>query len=298
MKAFFMNRYQKLLGPQFKGLDTWEQNTLPSVIRANTLKIDEKELVNRLQKKGMNLIKIDFLEHGYRTKAKFSIASTQEFLQGYYYPQEAAAQIPAQVLDPQPGEFVLDGSAAPGGKLTQMSQIMKNTGVVIGIDIKDKRLEVLRNNIERMGVTNTIIYKKDLRAVEDFNIKFDKIMLDAPCSGNFTTDPNWFEKRTLEDIKKSGEVQKKLLKASLEVLKDGGILVYATCSLEPEEDELIIDWLLKNFDVQLEEINLGSPGFTKVFDQELSEEMQKTRRFWPHIHNTQGFFIAKIRKLR
>ena len=124
---------------------------------------------------------------------------------------------------------------------------MENKGIIIALDINNLRLLSLRNNLERMGVKNTIIYQKDARFVSDLGIKFDKILLDAPCSGNFAADGKWLEKRTLEDIKNISKVQKQLIAAAVEVLKENGELVYSTCSLEPEEDEFIVDWALNEF---------------------------------------------------
>jgi len=271
---FFMNRYKELLKDKFKDLPKYISKTLTPSIRINTLKIEEKDLIKRLEKRGIKLEKIKFLKYGYRATAKFSLGSTQEYLQGYYYIQEAATQLPAEILDSKPNELILDCCAAPGGKLTQLSQLMKNKGIVIGLDIKDDRLKALKNNIERMGITNSVIYKKDLRDVQDLNLKFDKILLDAPCSGNFMIDKSWFQKRDLEGIKRNAELQKKLLKSALSVLKDNGVLVYSTCSLEPEENEEVINWAKDNINIKVEE----------------------QKRLWPHIDNTQGFFLAKIIK--
>jgi NOL1/NOP2/sun family putative RNA methylase len=189
--------------------------------------------------------------------------------------------------------------AAPGSKTTQLAQLMKNSGVIVALDVKNDRLRVLRNNLERCGVENVLTYSKDARYVSDLGIKFDKVLLDAPCSGNFVIENDWFIKRELEGVVECSVVQKSLLKSALSVLKPGGVLVYSTCSLEPEEDELVIDWLLSNFKVELEEISLkiGSEGLVKVEKQVLSSELSKTRRFWPNLSKTQGFFVAKIRKL-
>ncbi|MEA3429649.1 MAG: RsmB/NOP family class I SAM-dependent RNA methyltransferase [Nanoarchaeota archaeon] len=270
----FFSRYKDWLGDKFEGLESFEN--LPVSIRVNTLKIKERDLIRRLEKKGVEFAKLDFVKCGYKViKSDFSMGAINEYLQGYYYIQEGASQYPVQLLNPLPGEIVLDMAAAPGGKTTQLSQWMRNKGVVVALDMKTKRLEALRNNCARLGASNVVIYNKDARFVSDLGIKFDKIILDAPCSGNFVTDKNWLQKRTLEDFKHKSKIQKQLLQESLNVLKKGGEMVYSTCSFEIEEDEENISWLKDNFEVEIIE----------------------QKKFWPHIDGTQGFFVAKVKKL-
>ncbi|MBW3015200.1 NOL1/NOP2/sun family putative RNA methylase [Candidatus Woesearchaeota archaeon] len=272
----FFRRYKESLGPLFKDLESYTSKELKPCLRVNTLKIAVKQLIKRLKSKGVKLNRINFLNYGYEIfESEFSLGSTPEYLQGFYYIQEAASQYPVQLLDPNPGELVLDMAASPGGKTTQMAQLMQNKGKIIALDIKRSRLESLRNNCARLGVSNVLIYNKDARYASDLGIKFDKVLLDAPCSGNFMTDKTWFNKRSLEDFKLMSKTQKQLLSSAMTVLKTAGILVYSTCTLEKEEDEDNISWLKENFNV-------------KVMEQ---------RKFWPHIDGTQGFFVAKIKKL-
>jgi 16S rRNA C967 or C1407 C5-methylase (RsmB/RsmF family) len=123
------------------------------------------------------------------------------------------------------------------------------------------------------------------------------VLLDAPCSGNYAGDIEWFQNHSLRDIHALANIQRQLLSAGMAVLKKGGTLVYSVCSLEPEECEMIIDWALRELPVQLEPVvTIGEPGLTSAFGQKLSSELSKTRRLWPHKTGTQGFFIAKLRK--
>jgi len=194
---------------------------------------------------------------------------------------------------------VLDMCAAPGSKTTQLAMMMNNKGKIIALELNNPRLPSLQNNLERCGVTNTIVYKKDARYADDLNLQFGKILLDAPCSGNFANDESWLEERKLEDLKQMSKTQRQLLESALNVLKPNGVLVYSTCSLEPEENELNIDWLLKaHKNVSLEKINLeiGDPGLTNAFGKELNKEISKCKRLWPYKTGTQGFFLARIRK--
>jgi len=290
----FITRYEEL-GQKF----SFREVIMKRAIRVNTLKITDKELKKRLLHNGVILKKVPYLEYGYFYESNFSLGSTPEYLQGYYYLQEAASQIPVQELDPKSGELVLDMAASPGSKTTQIGQIMENKGVIVALDNDKRRLDSLQNNLERLSVTNVILLKKDARFTEDLKIEFDKILLDAPCSGNFCIEKDYFAKRSINDLHQKSKVQKELLSAAIKSLKKGGTLVYSTCSLEPEEDEIVIDWAIRNYpEMSIQELKtqVGDPGATNVFGKELHADIAKTRKLWPHKTNTEGFFIAKLKK--
>ncbi len=289
---FFLERY-KGLGHKIDAHDVDKIHAKSGsfqTIRVNTLKTTEKDLVARLKAKNVVLEKIPFTAHGYKAKARFSLGSTPEYLQGLYYLQEAASQVPVQVLSPITNELILDMCASPGSKTTQIAQLMQNTGTVVALDINKNKLLSLRNNISRLGIKNTIVYNMDAAAVARLGLKFDKILLDSPCSGNFTLEKNWLEKRKQKDLVKVSEVQKKLLKTAFSVLKEDGTIVYSTCSLEPEEDEDIINYAVDKLDAKLTEIK--EIRYNTAFNKEL----QGTLKFWPEIAGTQGFFVAKLGK--
>jgi len=271
----FVERYKEFLGKDFGDFEKYINFRPKQSIRVNTLKIDEKELVSRLRKKGVELEKIEWLDNGYAVnKASFNLVSSPEYLQGYFFIQEQASQLPVKLLSPERGELVLDCCAAPGAKTTQIAQYMQNKGKVVALDMKKERLFALENNIERCGVKNALIYHHDARKTEELGMQFDKILVDAPCSGNFTQEKDWFKKRKIEDVMQNTKKQKSILKSALNCLKPNGILVYSTCSLEPEEDEEMIGWIQDNFEVHIE----------------------NQIKLWPHINKTQGFFAAKITK--
>ncbi len=291
-KQFFIKRYKQLFN-DFEDKD-W---SLRRALRVNTLKISENELIKRLKAENIKLEKIPFLKNGYYYEAKFSLGSTPEYLQGYYYLQETSSQIPPEVLDPKENELVIDMCAAPGSKTTQLAQLMNNKGTIVALDNVKWRLTALRNNIERLSISNILIYNKDARYATDFKQKFDKILLDAPCAGNYVTDRSWFDKRNLIDIKERAKTQKEMLKTASKILADNGTLLYSTCSLEPEENELVVNWALENLKLELEEIKLdfGRKGLTKVFDEELNPEIEKTFRCLPQ-DGLEPFYIAKFKK--
>ena len=283
---FFLNRYK-----EFGQTIDPEECQLKTSIRVNNLKIDDKTLVKRLKQRKITLAKIPWLDHGYYSESEFSAGSTQEYLQGYDYVQEAAAQVPAMILNPDKDDVVLDMCAAPGGKTCQLAQYMDNKGTLIALDNNKPRLASLKNNLERLGIANTLIYNLDAKYIDSLDVKFDKILLDAPCSGNFCTDRNWFGKRTIEGVKQKAKQQKDLLKAAVSALKPAGELVYSTCSLEPEENEEVIEWALETLGIELlpVELDAGSPGLT--------QKTSKCLRFWPNKDKTEGFFLAKLKKL-
>jgi len=292
MKQELIARYKEICS------DFSINRNIRNSLRINTLKITEKEIVKKFEEKDVNLEKIKFLQNGYYYESKFSLSSTPEYLQGMIYLQDAASQIPAEVLDPEAGETVLDMSSAPGSKTTQIAQLMQNKVTIIALDTSHSRIEALKNNLERCFVSNCIIYKKDARFANELGIKFDKILLDAPCSGNYTQEEDWLSKRNVEDFKSNARMQKEMIRAGIKCLKDKGILVYSTCSLEPEEDEFVVQWALDNLDVELinTDVKMGDKCKTNIFKKELNKEINKCMRIWPHKTGMQGFFIVKMRK--
>ena len=290
----FLKRYESM-GETFEPGEV----KLRKAIRINTLKISEEELVKRLKKKKVKLEKIPFLQNGYFYESDFSLASTPEYLQGYFYIQDAASQLPPEILNPKPQEKVLDMAASPGGKSTHLAQLMNNEGVIVALEENKARIQSLLNNLERLSIKNTVVIKKDARFTYDLGIKFDKVLLDAPCGGSFCVEPEYFKKRTKQDLESRSRLQKELLRAAYLCLKKNGELVYSTCSLEPEENELVLDSFLEEYkDMKLEEIKkrIGDEGITTFNNNKINKDLKKTKRLWPHKTGTDGFFVAKLRK--
>jgi len=288
-KEFFVNRYKKLGW-------TYKQTKLKPSIRINTINSSRDNVVKRLESLGIVLEKIPFLEDGYWIrKSKFSVGATAEYLLGLYSIQEAAAQIPATLFTELEDKKVLDACASPGGKTVQLANRMNNSGVIVALELKQRKMFALANQLERSRVKNAAVYNMDAKEASKLNIEFDCVLLDVPCSGNPITDKNWFSKRTIEDVHRNARRQRQILTEAAKVTKDGGELVYATCSLEPEENELNIDWAIGALNVEVEEINChGEKGLTNLFGKELDRSIEKCRRIWPN--QTQGFFICKVRK--
>jgi NOL1/NOP2/sun family putative RNA methylase len=288
-KQLFVNRYMKL------GWN-YQQVKLKQAIRVNTMNADRDTVVSRLQSLGVELEKIPFLEDGYWIrKSKFSVGATAEYLLGLYSIQEAAAQIPATLFTELDDKTVLDACASPGGKTVQLANLMKNSGVIVAFELKKRKMFALSNQLERSRVANAAVYNVDAREASKLGIQFDCVLLDVPCSGNPAADRDWFSKRTVDDVTRNARRQRQILAEAVKVTKDGGEIVYALCSLEPEENELNIDWAIRNLNVKVEEIAChGEEGLTNVFGKKLDSSIRKCKRIWPS--QTQGFFVCKLRK--
>lgn len=289
-RQFFIDRYKKM-GWEFEDIGSKQ------AIRINVSNAKNPfDTVKRLRNRELVLSKIPFLQDGYWVKkAKFSAGATSEYLLGLYSIQEAAAQIPATLFTELQGKTVLDACAAPGGKTTQLADLMFNTGMIVAVDIEKQRLIALSNQLERCRVTNTVVYEKDAKNVSELNTTYDRILLDVPCSGNFTMDKGWFARRTLRDVQRNAALQRQILAATAKVLKDHGEIVYSTCSLEPEENELNIDWATRKLNLRVKKIDsYGQNGLTDIFGLRLNKSVENSRRIWPG--ETQGFFLCKLEK--
>jgi len=299
---FIIRRWLNFFGKEetIKLVEAMEKG-IPKHIRVNTIKIDEEELISRLEERGFVLEKTEIPFCYKVVKEPFSIGATPEYLMGYYYVMEKSSCVPPLTLNPEPGDLVVDFAASPGGKTTFIAQLMKNRGVLIAIEANEDRIPPLIDNIHRMGVLNAVVVKMNAVRFKNLGIKADKILLDAPCSGEGVIHKDKSRKtdRGARDIRFCSALQRDLIESAIESLKEGGVLVYSTCSLTPEENEFVIQWALENFNVELEEVEWGDPAFTEIpnTDIKFSGEMKKCKRFYPHKHETSGFFVAKLIKL-
>jgi len=209
--------------------------------------------------------------------------------------------IPPLLLKLSNKDIVLDMCAAPGAKTTQIAQYMENRGCVIANEPNIRRINVLISNLQRCGVLNTQVTRFDGRFFSKYEKRFDSILVDAPCSNagmvrkNFKYLKSWREK----EIEHLSRLQKALITAGYRALKNGGTLVYSTCTLDPMENEEVVDHLLRNTDAEIEEIDLPlkrREPFVNFGDREYASEVRKCLRIHPQDNDTEGFFVAKIRK--
>ena len=211
---------------------------------------------------------------------------------GAYYIQEPSAMLVAHFLDAKPGEKVLDLCAAPGGKTIQTAFKMQNEGLIIANDLSKSRANILLSNIERLGISNTVVTSYDFKEFyKDFQGFFDKIILDAPCSGSgmFRKSDEMKNDWTYEKVLKNAAIQKELILMCYSMLKEGGTLAYSTCSYSFEEDEEVIEYLLKSTDATLENI----PSFDGEFR---SPKYKETVHLFPSHFEGEGHYIALIKK--
>jgi len=303
-KQKFIDRYSKLT--DFEEFKKYSLSYARRSIRVNTLKISVEELRKRIEgewtldpipwcKEGF------WIEHkGIGEEKRRDVGNLIEHSLGYIYIQESVSMIPPVVLNPMPGDVVIDMAASPGSKTTQICAMMNNEGIVIANDITGDRLKPLGLNLQRCGITNSIVTL--MRAQKIRGLEFDKILLDAPCSGTGTI------RKSLKTIliwnptmvSRLASTQKQLIENAFTMLKKGGEMVYSTCSVEPEENEGVISFLLEKFDnAKIEEIHLNikrSKPFLEFEGDVYNREVSKCLRIWPQDNDTEGFFVAKIKK--
>ncbi len=309
-KPLFVERMKKLLGDDYdKYIKILEKEPVRS-IRCNTLKISPEELLKKLGKKGWT-IKQPFDKHPeimiIENKLEpGEIGRALEHLLGYYYVQEIASMLPILVLKPEKDQLVLDLCAAPGSKTTQAAAKMQNTGTIIANEVSMGRIKILVSNLEKCGVTNTIVTKKEgyhlCNRLRNQEFQFDKILVDAPCSGEGTlrSTPKTFKIWNIKSVRNLSKIQKNLLVSAVKLIRPGGEIVYSTCTHSPEENEEVLDYILREFpNIKIEKISLPvktTKGIKKWQDKEYLEDVKYACRIYPHISDTEGFFIAKLRK--
>jgi NOL1/NOP2/sun family putative RNA methylase len=274
------------------------ERTPTQYIRVNTLKTSRADLIGRLQSKGFELKTTVIPEVLAVKKAPLVTGATTEYLLGHYYIQDLSSCMAVNSLDVEPGQIVLDVAAAPGGKTTFIAQKMNNSGAIIAIEPNDRRARSMSFNLARCGVHNTCILKMDALQAVKFEMKFDRVLLDAPCSceGVIAKDPTRKTSHSPQDVDDCSKMQQRLIEAAASSVKPGGILVYSTCSFAPEENEIVVDRLLQNFNnITVEPIHYGSSGLTRFGKLIFDDQLKNARRLYPHLHDTTGFFIARLR---
>ena len=269
----------------------------------NTLLCSVADAKKNILSKGWVLDPIPWCKEGFwiAHPDRRDVGNLLEYHIGEVYVQEAASMIPPLVLKPKPGEIVLDMCASPGSKTTQMAAMMENKGLLVANDYKGDRLQSLGINLQRSVLTNTLITLMHGRKFSTF--QFDKILLDAPCSGTGTIRKSLKTIRiwNANMITKLARQQKELIETAFENLKSGGEMVYSTCSVEPEEDEGVVNHLLKKYEnakvmkVALKGLKT-SPAVMEFEGEKYHPDVQHTLRIWPQDNDTEGFFIAKIKK--
>lgn len=279
----------------------------PLVIRTNTLRTHRRELAQALINRGVNLEPVGkWTKVGLQIfESQVPLGATPEYLAGHYILQAASSFLPVMALAPQENERVLDMAAAPGGKTTHIAALMRNTGCIFANDANKNRAKGLIGNIHRMGVKNTIVCNYSALEFPKVMGGFDRVLLDAPCSGTgvIAKDQSVKTNKTEKDFLKMPHLQKQLLIAAIDSVdhasKTGGYIVYSTCSVTVEENEQVVQYALsKRPNVKLVSTGLifGKEGFTRHMGKIFHPSLNLTRRYYPHSYNVDGFFVAKFKK--
>lgn len=299
-------RWQILFGYEYQTIIEYSFKELPKTLRVNTLKSDIQKFSEIVNNYSWKLTPLEISPTAFRlsTGTKIIFDDIPEHREGLFYVQELASMLPTIALDPKPTETILDIAAAPGSKTTHMSQLMENKGEILANDISAERLEKLKNIVERLGVRNVKYHLGDGTTLGDtYPESFDKVMIDGPCSneGIIRYKAHKFFEWTLLQIYQLIKIQKNLLESGYKALKPGGVLVYSTCTYSPEENEAVIDYLLRKYpSIDVVPIKFNGiktrNGLTKWEHSSFSERVTNTLRVYPQDNNSIGFFIAKIVK--
>ena len=278
-----------------------------TVFRVNPLRADTGRLADELRAAGFDLTALSWPE-GFSVAAEQRRALTDcpACREGRLYIQNPASMVPALVLDPRPGERILDLCAAPGGKTLQLAGLMGNQGQISAVESVRPRFFRLRANLETHGATNVRTYLKDGRGVwRNCPEEFDRVLLDAPCSaeGRFNVaEPASHAYWSVRKIREMQRKQQRLLHSAAQCLRPGGVLVYATCTFAPEENEVVLNGLLRKLGggFRIDEIELPvdrvQEGLTSWRGKELDPELSKAVRILPD-GVMEGFFVCRLTKL-
>lgn len=296
----FLQRMQVLLNDEYSAfLESFNQQRFYG-LRVNTLKITPEELQAQVP---FHLRPIPWVKEGFYYEEQDDPGKHPYHSAGLYYIQEPSAMAPGAFLQAEPGDKVLDLCAAPGGKATQIGAALRGAGVVVANDINFKRAQVLAMNIERMGVTNSFVTQEDPRRLaEYFPGYFDKILVDAPCSGEgmFRKMPEAVDHWSSEYVGTCAGMQREIMDYAARMLKPGGVMIYSTCTFAPEENEGSIErFLTRHPEFRLlelppyEGLASGRPEWIEGGRSDLA----KTVRLWPHHLEGEGHFVARLQKV-
>lgn len=277
-----------------------ERNTS---LRVNTLKSNIYELMNLFKENNIKFERVSWYKDALEIKnvKEKELQKLPQYEKGDFYIQSLSSMVPPLVLSPKPGEHILDVTAAPGSKTTQIAALMQNKGEIIANELDKIRFKRLVFNIEKQGasIAKAINLRGEL-LYKEYNETFDKVLLDAPCSGEGrfqANDAKTYRQWSKKEVIKLSKLQKKLLKSAYLALKPNGILIYSTCTLNEEENEKVLDWAINNLKLKMLDINIEITGAKEAFTNNVDESIKKAIRILP-TKSQEGFFIAKLQKIK
>lgn len=279
----------------------------PVTLRVNTIKASSREIMEEFRSEGIKYQRVQWYPDAFviTNRRERDLEELRSYQEGRVYLQSLSSMVPPLVLAPQAGESVLDIAAAPGSKATQMAALMENRGRIVAVDVDRLRAQRLAFNVERQGARIVEVVAGDGVAVAASSTEsFDRVLVDAPCSGEglfLVDEPATYRPWSHRLRSRSTASQRRLLDAGVKALKPGGTLVYSTCTLNPEENELAVDDLVKRHAGQLEAVPIEfgmpdwSPALEQVEGRVLSPSVKHARRILPSA-TMEGFFVALLRK--
>jgi 16S rRNA (cytosine967-C5)-methyltransferase len=293
---WMVRKWIKDYGVEFTESLLKANNEKPSfTIRCNRLRINKKELMAVLLEEGIECADGSYNEEAIHIKRTSSIEDKESFKKGYYQVQDESSMLVAHIVDPKPEDRILDMCSAPGGKTTHMAELMENRGEILARDIHRHKLRLVEQNCVRLGVSIVRTELHDAMVLDGDSInKFDKVLLDAPCSGlgvlRRKPDLRW--KKEPESFRDLAEMQKMMLKMASGYVKPGGKLIYSTCTLNKTENfEVVRNFLSNNSQFRLESIIGQVPK--KLKHESACEGYME---LYPNVHGTDGFFVAKMER--
>jgi NOL1/NOP2/sun family putative RNA methylase len=301
LPSALQERLTELLGDEFEAYRSQLAAPPRECLRVNALKAPVREVVEGLGGQGVSLEAVSWCRSGFWFSGA-DLGKSVEHFQGLFYLQDAASLLPPEVLAPTDGDVVLDAAAAPGGKATHLAALMGNRGALAANEVNLHRCKALRFNLSRMGAVNAAVTTLDMTAMPATKQRFDRILLDAPCSceGRIGEDSSVLAQWKPGRIRRCSAVQRQLLETCYHLLAPGGVLVYSTCTLAPEENEGAVDHILGRFrDADVEAVEAPwrhAEGVTDWRGAAYDSRVSRCIRLYPHHHGTQGFFMARLRK--
>jgi len=295
-----LERYRPIVD-DFEAFREACERPLGTAVRVNTIKASVERAVATLEAEGVGYERVGWNPRVLRLETE-SPGATWASFHGFTHGQEEVSSAPAVVLDPEPGERVWDACGAPGGKTTQLAALMDDRGTVVANDNDLGRLSALRFNAERLGASSVAVTNADARnfSMAPFGFeRFDRTLVDAPCSceGTIRKNPDALEGWSLAGVDSLAGVQKGILRRAVQATREGGMVVYSTCTFAPEENEDVVDHVLDRESCRVRQFELGlegQPGLTGWEDEEYDPGLAAARRIYPHQNDTGGFFIAAL----
>jgi len=276
-------------------------NPRNTTIRVNTIKYNIQDLMRYFKEKNIKFERVLWYRDALIIKnaTEKELQKLEIYEKGYIYLQSLSSMVPPLVLNPKKGEKVLDLTAAPGSKTTQMAALMENEGYILANELDKIRSERLQYNVKSQGAeTVEVINGRGGKIGNSYPEYFDKVLLDTPCSGEgrfLLGKPMTYKDWSLKKVNQLVKIQKKLFESAYNATKKNGIMVYSTCTINKEENEYILDWAINNFDIKLLEINLNIKEAIKGDNTGLNGSIDKAIKILPS-KNMEGFFVAKIVK--